>query len=300
MSGFYWLASYPKSGNTWVRSFLWCLLRGADKIDLNELFTGGIASSREWVEDGLGIDISLLTHSEIDRLRPLAYQTLARDLDTEKVPVNTFQRLRKVHDAYTIHQTQEPLFPTNATAGAIYLVRNPLDVVISWANHARVDLQTAVDQINNPEHSLASTTNRQVNQLRQILSTWSNHSMGWLNASVPKIVLRYEDLQDDPVAAFTAIVAFLGVSASEAQIVDALTASSFETLQLQEMEFGFREKPAGVKQFFRKALVGEWQSLLSKQQIESVVRVNCEAMARFGYLSNTGAPLVRPAPMLLN
>ena len=55
MGGIYWLASYPKSGNTWFRAFL-CNLQedGEEPADINDLATGGIASARGWLDEVLG------------------------------------------------------------------------------------------------------------------------------------------------------------------------------------------------------------------------------------------------------
>jgi len=69
--GLYWLASYPKSGNTWVRAFIANLTHtGPGAVDINALDTGAIASSRHWIEATLGFDTTELSHGEIDRLRP--------------------------------------------------------------------------------------------------------------------------------------------------------------------------------------------------------------------------------------
>ncbi len=75
MSGIYWLASYPKSGNTWLRSFLSNLQQDGDApADINELATGTIASARDWLDEALGFDSADLSADEIDRLRPAVYR----------------------------------------------------------------------------------------------------------------------------------------------------------------------------------------------------------------------------------
>ncbi len=71
-----WLASYPKSGNTWMRAFLSNYLADGDKpVDINSLDTGGpIASARTIFDEAVGVEASDLTQDEIERYRPRVYR----------------------------------------------------------------------------------------------------------------------------------------------------------------------------------------------------------------------------------
>jgi hypothetical protein len=289
MSGFFWLASYPKSGNTWTRSFLVNLLYPKeDSIDINHLAIGALASSREWIEEGLGIDISELDHDEIDRLRPLAYHKLTEDIKDSR---DTYH---KIHDAYTHLGNGKPMIPKTATQGVVYLVRNPLDVVVSYANHASISIAKSVEVVCDPKMAMCKTKKAQANQLRQILSTWSDHVQGWIDADLPKIVMRYEDIKTSPVAAFTRITHFLQIDRSRNDIEIAVSKSRFENLRQQEDDNGFHEKASKVKHFFRKGIVGDWQNTLTAQQIAKVITVNRPSMERLGYLDSAGNPIVQP------
>lgn len=286
--GIFWLASYPKSGNTWTRAFLANLRRpGKEAVEVNELFTGAIASSRSWVEEGLGINVDELNHDEVDRLRPRAYHWLAENAPT---------RHHKVHDAWTRLPGGEPLFPAGATRGAVYLARNPLDVVLSWANHSSISVEASVQQICNPRHALCRSRRGLSNQLRQIHGTWSEHVLSWLDSDVRKLVLRYEDLKRDPVAAFTAVAAFFELEAEPQEIAAAVRKSRFDRLRRSEEQSGFTEKAPRVKHFFRKGVVGEWRQKLTPEQVERVVEANRTGMERLGYLDGRGRPRVRPGP----
>ena len=108
MGNIIWLASYPKSGNTWFRIFLTNLRGDNDQpADINDLDCTPIASARESFDDEVGIEASDLTPDEIDRLRPAVYETLAAHADE---PL-----FMKVHDAYTLVDGASPLFPKTAT-----------------------------------------------------------------------------------------------------------------------------------------------------------------------------------------
>ncbi|NJK96875.1 MAG: sulfotransferase domain-containing protein, partial [Bacteroidales bacterium] len=118
-----WLASYPKSGNTWFRAFLANLLHPGDKpADINELEGGPIASSRALFDEATGLSSSDLTPAEIENLRPFVYRYIARN-STEII-------FHKIHDAYTLTSEGVALVPAEATRCAIYFVRNPLDVAV--------------------------------------------------------------------------------------------------------------------------------------------------------------------------
>ncbi|MGH7075150.1 MAG: hypothetical protein ACREFD_13235, partial [Stellaceae bacterium] len=95
--GIVWLASFPKSGNTWFRIFLANLAAGdkgpADINDLDE--KGGIASSRYEFEAATLLDSGLLSHDDIDCLRPQIYRAIAAEAPE--------QRWIKAHDAYTLN-----------------------------------------------------------------------------------------------------------------------------------------------------------------------------------------------------
>jgi len=283
MAGIFWLASYPKSGNTWTRSFLANLLNEQDvEMDINSLHTGNIASSPEWVEDALGIDIGELDHEEIDRLRPQAYLWIAE---------HEVSNYHKIHDAYTYLPDGEPLIPAEATRGALCLIRNPLDVAVSYANHSNISIDKAVESICNRKHAFCKTVKGKRNQLRQILLTWSGHIESWLDADITRLVMRYEDMLEQPISSFTSIAQFLDIEASQQEIELALKKSHFDRLREQEEEMGFREKAPKVKHFFRKGIVGDWQSVLTDEQIEKIVSVNRSGMQRMGYLDDQGMPV---------
>ena len=119
-----WLASYPKSGNTWLRAVLTSYMQeGGGPASINGL-VGLAGNGRALFDEHVGLSSSDLTFSEVQRLRPLMYERLAAEL-----PPPAFV---KVHDA-CIRTRVGPVFPRNATAAAIYLVRNSLDVAPSYA-----------------------------------------------------------------------------------------------------------------------------------------------------------------------
>jgi len=279
--GIFWLASYPKSGNTWLRIFLANLLRentasDQDELDINRLSMGSIGSSREWVQEALGFEISELSHDEVDSLRPEAYRWIA------KTDPDGFH---KIHDAYTYLPSGEPLIPLDATRGAIYLVRNPLDIAISYAHHVGLTLDEAVEQLCSDSLAFCDAESSQSAQLRQILMSWSEHVESWINAEIPQLVIRYEDLLLNSLESFTKITDFLDLDKTDTEIQQAINLSTFELLQKKELAEGFSEKLHSDQRFFRKGVIGDWQGKLSDANIEKIMDSHADVMRLMGYLN---------------
>jgi aryl sulfotransferase len=275
-----WLASYPKSGNTWFRAFLTALLNpGNPDIDINNLYPTTIASSRQLFDEMAGVSSADLSHEEIERLRPLAYRQNAVESD-EMI-------YHKIHDAWTLLPEGNPMFPADVTKAVVYFIRNPLDIAVSFAHHLSTGLDKTITIMNNPGYAFCYRTDRLHNQLRQKLLTWSGHVKSWTDDSgLPVLVLRYEDMKVNTVETFTRAVSFLGLNAAPAEIETALEQSSFNRLKQQEEEKGFIEKSARSASFFRKGIVGDWWNVLSQEQVKHIISAHREVMERFGYLSN--------------
>lgn len=283
MGGILWLASYPKSGNTWLRIFLTNLRRDREEpADINELDGGPIASARALFDETTGIEASDLTPEEIDRLRPEVYEKVAA-----AAPEVLYL---KVHDAYTFGADGRALLAA-AGSRAIYLLRNPLDVAVAFANHLSRDLDTAIDRMADAEFALAAGTGQLADQLRQRLLSWSAHVLSWVEAPIPVKVLRYEDLKQQPLETFTQAAQFAGLPADPARVRKAVAFSDFKELQRQEQECGFKEKPPQAESFFREDGWGVWRREMTPEQAARVIREHREVMQRFGYLTAEGKPV---------
>ncbi len=286
-----WLASYPKSGNTWVRILLANLDAGeAAPVDINDLPTdGAIASAREPFDDLLLIESSVLTHDESEALRPRVYDAMASGFrygDDE--PSNTDGiRFAKVHDAYTATRNGEPVLGgSRAAAGAIVIVRDPRDIVPSLAHHLGITMNAAIDRLSDSHATSNGATSMLPQQLRQRLLGWSEHVESWIaQTDIPVHVLRYEDLQRDTPAAFAGALAFAGRRAAPADIARAVECSRFETLRRLEEANGFHEAPrsrSGAR-FFRRGTTGAWRDELTPAQIARIEDAHAAMMMRVGY-----------------
>lgn len=279
-----WIASYPKSGNTWFRIFLSCLeSEAASTPNINNIKSDGIASSRMAFEQCTGLDSSNLSHQEIESLRPSVYDMLSRMAQKNLVI--------KAHDAFYTLPDGTPLFPKTATRAVCYLIRNPLDVAVSYANHNGESIDKSIDKMNNHESGLNKQVLNTPQQLPQHLGSWSHHIKSWTeNSHYPVCLIRYEDMLMQPMETFSKAVDTLGINKSPLEISRAISASSFEKLKGQEKESGFRERPHTASEFFRAGKTGSWRDSLTEHQVNLIIESHQEVMLRYGYLDSRGNP----------
>jgi hypothetical protein len=274
MGGILWLASYPKSGNTWLRAFLHNLMRNPDQpYDINKLrdMTAGESATplyqkldpRPWSE---------LTRDDVARLRPLVHRWLMN-----ASPDTVFA---KTHNAL-LEDCGQPLVNMEVTVGAIYVVRNPLDVAISYAHHLSIPLDEAVDLLGMP----GAVTVASEKHVYEYISSWSQHVESWTKDPNPRLhVVRYEDMLDSPTKTFGGVARFLGINPPRDRLDKAIKQSSFKVLSSQEKTKGFIERPEKAEAFFRKGEAGQWRRDLTPDQIRRVVEAHRPQMARFGYI----------------
>ncbi len=276
--GIVWIASYPKSGNTWTRAFLHNLIRilsgeaeGAHSINaMNEYSTWDI--SLELFKEVLNKDPHEVDRAEIAAARPRVQEIVA-----ERTEGLSFV---KTHNAVMIDRGV-PTINSAVTSGAIYIVRNPLDVAISYSHHMGRSIDEAIDQM----EQKGLETRLTEKSVYEVYGSWSEHVLSWTRKPNRAVyVMRYEDMIADPEAVFGNLARHLLMLPRPQQLAEAIELSSFERLQKQESEEGFRERPKVSKQFFREGRSDQWKTVLTRSQIRRIVSVHQVQMRRFGYL----------------
>ena len=182
-----------------------------------------------------------------------------------------------------------PLVSDKATLGAVYIIRNPLDVAISYAHHWQVSVDEAIGRMGDPDAAVCSKAHKLHFQLRQKLLTWSGHVTSWVDA--PEIgvhVIRYEDMLGKPLETFSKAAAFCGLEDDPGPVSRAIRLSSFAEVKKQEREKRFQETPIGVSSFFRRGKAGDFKNLLTAEQIGRIIRDHGDVMTRFGYDGESG------------
>jgi aryl sulfotransferase len=274
----YWLASYPRSGNTWCRAFLTNLERGPGHgpASINRLMAAPTPVCRDAFDNYLDVSSSEMTTEEVDLLRREFYRGLAREVRSPLV--------MKLHCAYRLASDGLPVFPADVSAGVVLIVRNPLDVAISLADFLGRTMDETIDSMASETAGLSSQKMAGGTSLPQLLTSWSGHARSWLDQQAIALhLVKYEDLVSSPNSAFGGLAAFLGLGQGADAIAEAVHHSRFEELRCQEETFGSELRPAGCDRFFRSGNVGGWRNVLSEAQWTRLIATQGEMMKRLGY-----------------
>jgi len=279
-----WLASYPKSGNTWLRAFLANFIpdppRPANINTLNEFAEGDMVT---WpYEQVFGGPVDDCPLEDIYLARPQAHCLLAQTR-SGIVFVKTHNRLARFDNTPTI--TPEVTF------GAIYVIRNPLDVMVSFARH----YGESIDDVITGSGAEVNFLPRRPGKIDQDLGIWSQHVRGWTQApGLFRYVMRYEDMLRDPVGTFGGVADFLGTPKNPARLRKAVKFSSFRELAGQERRHGFTERSSKTERFFTAGKAGTWRGVLSEAQVARVIELHGAVMTDWGYLDDRGNPMIVP------
>ncbi len=269
-----WLASYPKSGNTWMRIFLANYLMNLDKpVPINQTHRFGLGDSIPKMYQAVaGRPVDLRDHDVSLALRDKVLEGIVRN----NADVNFVKTHNVRGDAFGV-----PLIPERFTRSAIYILRNPLDMVLSYARHYGMDPAQATEAIGR----LDNANSPDQTTVWQFLSSWSDHVKGWTaRASYPVCVVRYEDMLDQPQKTFGKVLEHIGISVQQDRLDKAIRFSSFDEVKKQEDETGFVEHPGKAERFFNKGKSGQWETDLDPELVERIRREHRNTMKLYGYL----------------
>ncbi len=166
---------------------------------------------------------------------------------------------------------------TAVTRGAVYLVRDPRDVAVSFAAHLGVSVDVAIA-------IMADAGYLPSNGVWEFVSSWSENVKSWTMVNSPTVlVMRYEDMVSRPFESFSRITRHVGIQVPQSIVEKAVRLSSFDRLHQQEATTGFRGWKRSEGPFFRRGKVGEWRVALTPVQARRIEEVHAEQMLRFGY-----------------
>ncbi len=273
-----WLASYPRSGSTWLRVLLARFLANSTDLkpiaDVLTAMHNVMPVHPEVFEELTALESSDLTFDEIDTLRPGTYRSWA-SLASERLYCTTYNRFRTTRAGVS-------LFPLDVTFASVYLVRNPLDVAVSWKFYAG---KSTFDESIAVLSDSAFAMSYPKFGLPERIGAWSRHVESWRNAPFPVLVVRYEDLLADTATTFADIVRFLGLDCGDAdRLRRTVQHSSFDVMKKQEQEVPWDR--LATASHLRAGRAGDWRKHLSPGQAKEVLRAHGPTMASCGYRPN--------------
>lgn len=274
MSTTAWLASYPKSGNTWIRTLLSALESDADP-NLNSLDAGG---GHDNVDRWLGISLSNLDDSEAVQLERRSWASAPTR--------GTGYHRRKTHHPWTLAADGFPARWQPPGARAIYIARDPRSVAVSWAHHNGVPHEEAVEGMAGRRELSGSGLHPHQPHGGRTPGSWTDHVIGWRKQTdVPVLFLTYEQLSAAPTASLGAIASWLDITADEAACARAVDRCTFMLLAAREVTEGFVEQASVDRVFFRKGRTDGWREELSPELIARIEHDHGPLMSELGYLA---------------
>lgn len=268
-----WLASYPKSGNTWIRSFLYTLLFSKEnKVNLDKInlidqypskiyFKGHVKNFNDFIEVSQKWNI------------------------TQKI-INKDKRIRffKTHH-FLCSINGNKFTELHNTLGVIHIVRDPRNIITSIKNHYSMEsYSAALDFMKDQNHCIdvENKTHDNIEKkevLNTLISSWNSHYKSWKAFPKNNLLIKYEDLIKNPSSTFKEIVNFLenllNIKIEKSKITNAINENSFEKLKELEKKDGFKEavtdKKNNKKTFFFLGPNNNWENLLPID-----IRINLE------------------------
>ena len=278
-----WLASFPKSGNSWVRAILISIFFTKNgKFDLS-LFPK-IKYFDKIENYNFVKDVNVNDFNNLNKLSIIAkYWTKAQEL----VEISGDFAFFKTHSANVISNKKYFYTTNNTTRGVILVVRDPRDVAISYsAKHINKTTDEVIDLMTNPD--VISRTTESKLGLPMIHLNWEQFYRSWLHLDCPKLLLKFEDIKKDPKKAVIDILNFFKneynfqFNDENNLVSNILETTDFKTLKTKEKEQGLIDKKKGA--YFRSGKTNEWSKKLTINQIKKIEFSFNKLMKELGYL----------------
>jgi len=273
-----WIASYPKSGNTWIRSFL---------------------SAYFFTQDG---SFSFNLMKNIPTFESEIFLPYISKEDAAKQPQDIakywieVQKNSKLNDGNVIFLKTHnfcgkinnySFTNANYTLAFIYIVRDPREVVISYSNHSDQNIDKSIEIITStsPTCMIDEGINYPV-----YTYNWGVNYLSWKNFyTVPHLIIKYEDLIKDTYKNFNKIISFLhGLGfpkIDKKKLIRSIYNTTFSNLQNLEKKYGFNEQNIKIgKKFFDKGLTNSWKEILSIKQVKIIEDRFKNEMKELNYL----------------
>ena len=274
-----WIASYPKSGNTWMKLFL--------KSYFNSSDTSFSINSK--IDDLFSVETFPV--SKKFKMLNIDYKNFA-DIAKNWVNMQSLINLNnktnyiKTHNAMCSINNYD--FTNNKnTLGAIYIVRDPRDIAVSYSAFLGLKLDDTIDFLLSPS-CYEEDVFEEIRYKKSVMGNWAYHYNSWKNYNSREvIIIKYEDMLGNPDKTFLKVLSFLNkidnIKIDKKKMDEAINQTSFKNLQKLEIKEGFDENPSN-KSFFRKGKIGEWKKILNKNQQKRIEKEFKNEMKELGYL----------------
>jgi len=279
-----WIASYPKSGNTWVRAIISSLLYSSDgnfNFSLLKLIEVFEKKSRfKFVKD-----LNKKDYDELEKIENISkYWIKCQEKIVFDKMLNPIYNIFKTHSA-NLAVNNKNFTNDILTSGIIYIIRDPREVIISYSKHMGKEIDDALDVLFDKKRLLSAENNLTV----ALMSSWNIHYESWKTMNVPRLLIKYEELINNPQKEIKKISEFLSNLLCIDQNI--LFKKNFNISKTTQIEiFRNHEKIKGFDEasknslFFGNAKKDSWRENLLEKQIEKIEYGFNKTMLELGYI----------------
>ena len=277
-----WLASYPKSGNKWVRHFL------ASLIYSNQGKTG---------LEKLGF---IMQYPKRDQFEKLVtnfddFNQIKKNWINSQNLINSDNKLNIFKTHHVLCSLGKDNFTDKKnTLGAIYIVRDPRNVISSILYHFNLsNTEEALNFIQTEDKFIGNVKNKVNYPLHTLIGSWKTNYNSWKFSGKNFLLVKYEDLILNPNTEFKRIANYItnttNIKFSEEQIKKGIDESSFENLRKFEDKNGFIESIKDSenkkrKKFFNLGPRNSWEKSLDKKFVDEIENSFNDEMKELGYI----------------
>ncbi len=281
-----WITSYPKSGNTWIRSLLGSYFFTKDGI-FNFDVLKSIEQFTPHIPDSI-LDEKIHYQSKVSKSWIISQKKINED--------NKIHFL-KTHNAMCAINGNSFTDKFN-TLAAIYVVRDPRNVLTSISHHYEINQNESLEFLTNKRKIIypikPGSKNKSNENDFNFLSDWSTHYNSWKNIGFcPIKIIKYEDIILNDKKTFISILNFLSkfmkLNINEEKLKNALQSTSFDKLSSLEKKIGFDESVYSKNtqkkiKFFNLGKKNKWKKMLDKNIAKNIKKTFSKEMNELGYL----------------
>ena len=276
-----WIASYPKSGNTYIRSFLASYYFSKDgKFDFDQL-----------------LKIHQFPNMKFSKFKSNNKEEASRNWLYNQNSFFDKKNLNLVKTHNCLYPFKGNKFTTKQqTLGAIYIIRDPRNVITSLTHHYSLEYSEAFKHMIDENSSLLEKSHELDHTNFTYLNSWANHYKSWKNNSNFEVLfIKYEDFETNKEETFKKVILFInkltnrGHKIDEKKFVNSIKSTNFTNLKNKELNEGFEEsvfsKKTGKKiNFFNLGFNNRWQKLLPTDIKEKIFLYYNNELKELNYL----------------
>lgn len=273
-----WLASYPKSGNTLLRSILTSLIYTEDgNVDFGKLLYITNFPAAHFYEK---------FNTKYDNINDVYKYSLQIQ---KKINEEKKLKIFKTHSSRCI-VNEHPFTDDQNTIGAIYIVRDPRDVLVSSSVYFNISFEETKNTMFKKESII---TNVEENKpISSLVGSWSDHYNSWVKYNKNTLLIKYENLILNKELEIFRIINFINgfkkFHIPEQKIKNVINSSSFYNMSNMEKKGLFKEnskdKNGNPIRFFNNGKIGTWKENVDEKITKNIEKIFYNEMLELGYI----------------